>query len=310
VVTPGKLSHLDQLITAVSSVIADGRAAGMRAIDARVAHGIDLRILPDRGLDLGAAWFRGVPLAWISPNGETPAPSAEELTGTQWRDAWPGGLMTTCGLSNVGQPSDGFGLHGTYTARRAEALRCERTHESVTITATINDPPFRLQRRIATSVGRGVVRVDDQVTNLAGEAAAAPMLYHVNIGAPMWDTDARVESDASEIVPLEDYGKRTAAWKTPSEPREDSGGRVYEHVGARWARLTNPNLGVVLTVRSSLPRFWQWVDVSPSVYALGLEPANCSVRGRSADIAADEMPFLGPGETRDSWLMIEAEILQ
>ena len=43
----------------------------------------------------------------------------EELTGRRWGDHWAGGLVTTCGLSNVGAASDGHGLHGTYSHRRA-----------------------------------------------------------------------------------------------------------------------------------------------------------------------------------------------
>jgi hypothetical protein len=39
-------------------------------VDVRVYAGIDLRIYPNRGLDIGAAWFRGIPLSWISPVGE------------------------------------------------------------------------------------------------------------------------------------------------------------------------------------------------------------------------------------------------
>ena len=52
------------IATAVSSLVTDGRAAGSRAIDLRVEGGIELRLLPDRGLDAGDAWFAGVPLDW------------------------------------------------------------------------------------------------------------------------------------------------------------------------------------------------------------------------------------------------------
>ena len=53
-----KLANADQLATAVESVVAGGPAAGSRAIDLRVWDGIDVRLLPERGLDIGAAWFR------------------------------------------------------------------------------------------------------------------------------------------------------------------------------------------------------------------------------------------------------------
>ena len=103
-IEPEKLSNTDQVATVVQSVVSDGPAAGQRAIDARAWNGIDVRLYPDRGLDIGPAWFLGTPLAWISRSGELPPPSPEELTERHWFDVWQGGLVTTCGLSNVGAP--------------------------------------------------------------------------------------------------------------------------------------------------------------------------------------------------------------
>src|SRR3954453_21334251 len=109
---PGaKLANADQVATAVISTVAEGAAAGSRAVDIRVWNGIDLRLLPDRGLDIGAAWFRGTPLAWISQTGEQAPPEPEALVDRAWGDFWGGGLVTTCGLSNVGEASEGYGLH-------------------------------------------------------------------------------------------------------------------------------------------------------------------------------------------------------
>ncbi len=305
-----KLANADQVATAVASTVSGGAAAGARAVDLRVWNGIDLRLLPDRGLDVGAAWFRGIPLAWISPAGEQPPPLAEDLVGDAWRDAWGGGLVTTCGLSNVGAATDGFGLHGTYTARGAVDLEVERTTSEVTATATIVDAPFTLSRRIVTSVGEGLVRVDDRVVNDSEWTAAAPLLYHVNLGAPLWDDGAYLETDAQEVVPRDaDAAADLATWDEPPAVADGAPERVFEHVGASFARLTSPRLGVELTVRSSLPRLWQWVDPANGTYALGIEPANCSVLGRERDVATGQMPFLDPGEARTSWLTIAAQPL-
>jgi len=305
-----KLANADQLATAVESVVSGGAAAGSRAVDLRVWDGIDLRLLPDRGLDIGAAWFRGTPLAWISQGGEQSPPRPEDLVDRAWGDAWGGGLVTTCGLSNVGAASEGYGLHGTYTAQPAAELQVERSTSEVTATATIADPPFTLSRRIVTTVGQGLARLDDRVVNDSEWTAAAPLLYHVNIGAPLWDGDAYLETDAHEVVPRDEAAAAgVATWDEPPTPTAGGAERVFEHVGASWARLTNPRLGIELTVRSSLPRLWQWVHPASGTYALALEPSNCSVLGRAHDIAAGQMPFLDPGEVRTSWLTIEARLL-
>ena len=306
-IVPAKLGNAEQLASAVLATVAEGPAAGCRAIDVRVWGGIDVRLLPDRGLDVGAAWFRGVPLAWISPLGERPPLPVEELEGERWREAWHGGLVTTCGLSNVGAPSDGHGLHGTYSHRPAADVRVERSEQSLVVTAVVEDPPFRVERRIATALGVGLLRLDDVVVNTSEWTQAAPLLYHVNLGAPLWDEGALLESDAAEIVPRdEDARAWVDAWDVPPDPVDGAPERVFEHVGATWARLTNPDAAVELTVRSSLPRLWQWVDPAAGMYALGIEPANCSVLGRTADVDAGRMPLLDPGEARESWLTIEA----
>ena len=305
-----KLANADQIATAVISTVAGGAASGSRAVDVRVWNGIDVRLLPDRGLDIGAAWFRGVPLAWISPTGEQPPPLPEELVGNAWRAAWGGGLVTTCGLSNVGAASEGYGQHGTYTARAVADLEVERTTSEVTATGTVVDAPFTLSRRIVTTVGQGHVRIDDRIVNDSEWTAAAPLLYHVNLGAPLWDKDAYLETDAQEVVPRDDASAAgLPMWDEPPAPADGAPERVFEHVGASWARLTSPTHGVELTLRSSLPRLWQWVDPASGTYALGIEPANCSVLGREHDIATGQMPFLDPGEARASWLTIAARPL-
>jgi Domain of unknown function (DUF4432) len=306
-IEPEKLPNLDQIATAVQSVVSDGPAAGLRAIDARVWGGIEARLLPDRGLDVSAAWFMGVPIAWISQTGEGPSLAPEELTERRWIDAWQGGLITTCGLSNVGAASEGWGLHGTYTSRAATDVTTERTDAGVVVTGTIIDPPFTLERRVTTAVGAGSLRIEDRVTNTSEWTVAAPMLYHVNVGAPLWDTGAYLETDADHVEPRDDDAAAgLETWDEAPDAVDGAAERVFEHVGASWARLTNARLEIELTVRSSMPRMWQWVHPASGTYALGIEPANCSVLGRVFDIDAGRMPLLDPAETRDSWVAIEA----
>ncbi len=307
-IPPDRLASPDQVATAVESVVAAGAAAGSRAVDLRVWNGIDLRLLPDRGLDIGAAWFRGTQLAWISPSGEQGPPPVESLVDRHaWEAAWGGGLVTTCGLSNVGEPSEGHGLHGSYTARAAMDLKIERTTSELTATATITDAPFTLYRRIVTTVGQGLVRLDDRVVNDSDWTVAAPLLYHVNIGAPVWGDDAYLETDAREVVPRDSAAAAgVATWDEPPEVAPGADEWVFEHVGGTWVRLTSPRVGLELTIRSSLPRLWQWVDPAAGTYALAFEPANCSILGRAHDIEAGRMPFLDPGEARASWLTVEA----
>jgi uncharacterized protein DUF4432 len=285
-----RLGHLDQVAL----------ATGRPAIDVHVLGGIELRIYPGRGLDIGAAWFRGLPLAWISPAGEAGNDSRD------WREAWGGGLVTTCGLDNVGAPSEGVGLHGTYTFLPARGVDVVQSAEKAVVRATVDEPRgLRVERSIRTHVGEGRVELVDRAVNLAEEPVEAPLLYHVNLGWPLWDEGARVESDASEVVPRDEDAAAVPEWWVAPAP----GGvpeRVYEHVGASRVSVSNDRLGLRVDVTSSLPRLWQWID--SRLYVLGLEPANCSVLGRAVDRAEGRLPVLEPGEERTTSLEIRARL--
>jgi hypothetical protein len=291
VIAGDRLGHLDQVALATERP----------AIDAHAFAGIGLRIHPRRGLDIGAAWFRGMPLAWIAAAGEGGADSSD------WRAAWGGGLLTTCGLDNVGAASEGVGLHGTYTFLPAREVGTERSRSQVVVRGTVDDPRgLRVRRTIRTVVGSGRVEVVDRTTNLADRPLEAPLLYHVNLGWPLWDDGARVETDATEVQPRDEDAAPHDWSAAPPQPASLPE-RVWEHVGATRAIVGNDRLALRVTIESDLPRLWQWVDPAPRMYALAIEPANCSVLGRAYDRAEGRLPFLHPREERTTRIAITAE---
>ena len=101
------LANLD----AVCSATASRTEGGWRALDLRAWDGIDARLLPDRGLDCFGAWYRGVPLAWVSAVGE------------RGRSAGACATTTGCSASAAGWwPRAGCAT----SARRARATACRR----------------------------------------------------------------------------------------------------------------------------------------------------------------------------------------
>jgi hypothetical protein len=272
-----------------------------------VSRGLDIRILPDRGFDIGAAWFRGVPVAWISVVGETaPLPQPR---GLDWLDAFGGGLVTTCGLRNVGAPAEGHGLHGTFSHLRARDVSIERGAHEVVARARIVDASaighrLEVEREVRTRVGSGSVTLTDVTTNLGPTSEAAPLLYHVNIGPPLWAEGAGLNVDSQEVVPRDDDARAGLdTWDRAPALEPGAPERVLEHVGASRAVVANG--GLRLEVSSSLPRLWQWVH--PGYGVLGIEPANCSVLGRAHDRAEGRLPELAPGEARRTTLTIAVD---
>ncbi len=310
-----------QRAAVVQSVVADGPAAGCRAIDVRVLDGIDVRILPDRGCDIGAAWSRGIPLAWISAVGET-APLST-LRDDDWIGAFGGGLVTTCGRRNVGAPSEGQGLHGAASHQRARVTAVERAEVdselAVVVQATMREasalgPCLETRRTITTWAGTGRVLVADRTRNLGAVPEPAPVLYHVNLGAPLWSPGATVAlADHRAVLPRDAAAAAAAPVWATAPPADETPERVFEHQLADApegvARVDQPALGLTVEVRwdrSTLPRVHQWLHTAGGAYVLGIEPANCSVLGRAADRAAGTLPLLGPGEERETWVEVSA----
>jgi hypothetical protein len=286
---------------AAVSAVASVTAGGWRAIDLRVMDGIDVRLLPDRGLDAGAAWFGGVPLAWESAAGENAG-------WGDWMQAFGGGLVTTCGLRNVGLPSEGVGMHGDFTFQRATVISVERSPDGAEVRGRIAEASalghhLEVDRTWRTRRGEGLLELEDVTRNLGREPEPAPLLYHVNLGAPLWAAGSEVRLTEPRTLP------RDAA-ADPFEPFRCPGvvpgaqERVYEHVVSEPRALV-VGAGLELELRwEGLPRLWQWVHPAPGIEVLGLEPANCSVLGRGHDRAEGRLPVLEPGEARVTKLSI------
>jgi Domain of unknown function (DUF4432) len=230
-----------------------------------------------------------VPIAWLSGNGHG------VVTG-DWRASWGGGLVTTCGLRNVGAPSEGFGLHGHVSFEPARDV----VESDGAVRGLVVDGDLVLERE--WRVGESAVRLLDVCRNEGVSSEPAPFLYHVNFGPPLWGPGARLLGTELPVPRDEDAAAYVGAWdRFPEFPGPE---RVYEHVPPPRS-VTVAGAGLAVTVRwGGLDRLHQWIE--PSLGALALEPANCSVLGRAADRAEGRLPVLEPGEERVTWLEIQA----
>lgn len=232
-----------------------------------MAGDLAVDILPERGLDLGRAEFHGMRFSWESSS-----------------EPWWGGLMFTCGLRNVGVPSEGQPQHGLY---RTLPARDVATHDGK-VRGCVREGPLELTREIA--IDDAGVSVTDVVANVGEGPEPAPLLYHVNL---LWD---EIDIDGERVEPRDEDARR-GDWRSLGPPGPE---RVYEHIGASRAIVRLGDLR--LTITSNLPRLWQWIQ--PDYGVLGIEPANCSVLGRAHDRAEGRLPVLEPGEARTTTLRI------
>ncbi len=292
---------------ALASVDEATRASGDRVLILRVAGGLSLDVLLDRGLDIGAAWWNGIPLAWRSPNLVDPGP------GRGWEDRFLGGLLATCGPDNIGPPRAGRGQHGTHHLTRAHDVRWWREHTvdgvevhvGGTVAGTqLNGRRVLVEREIVTGTGAPFVEVRDTVSNRSDQPVAIPLLYHVNVGAPMLRPGARlqVDSDGHRLRHPCPAGREPLVVPAPEAGAEAV---VAEHLGVRsdegWARAVldtswaDGRLVVGWNV-AVLPRLFTWNWPARGAWVLGVEPANSPMFGPERKEPHGGAPLIGPGE--------------
>jgi hypothetical protein len=315
------VGDISQLGGARPLTFAEGPEAGVAAAEVRTGSGFAFTVLPGRGMDIGFAEYRGMPLCWRSATGEVAAPFYEPK-GEGWLRGFSGGLMVTCGLTTAGWPSTDEGqelpLHG-----RASYLQARNVHvdgqwqddeyvmwvQGRTRDTVVFGEDLRLTRRVWARLGESRLFIDDRVENLGHSLAPHMIAYHINAGFPLLDSGSELISAAQEMEPIS--ADREAALNNFAQygpPQANFQPTVLIHRLSRdadgWAQtaLVNRRLGLGLYIRQrpeQLPFLWQWKQLSQGSYVAGIEPANCFGRGRADDRQRGTLRFLQPGEHQD-----------
>jgi hypothetical protein len=327
-----RVGDVSQLVSTRSVTLRDGNEDGVRAIDARASGGLSAMILADRGLDLGQVWAAGQQVGWQSTTGAVHPAYFDEAT---WLRSFHGGLLTTCGLQNVGLPSKDegvqHGLHGRIANVAARNVTHRVIEEDGRLVAEVRGElretdvfgaDLLLRRRITLPMDELRLRVEDQIENQGHAPAGVMLLYHVNVGYPVVADGARLLPPAGEVFPRDEVAAAGLDDLTEFPPPQDGfAEQVFRHelqaADGRMAQASivnaahEPTGGIGLTVSwdpRQLPRMWQWRMLGPGMYLTGLEPANCRLGGRAAERAAGTLELLPPGATRRSGIELQVSL--
>jgi hypothetical protein len=312
----------------------DGPEKGVEQIQVRTGAGLSYVVLPSRGMDIGLADFGGTPLCWLSPVGEV-HPAYFDDQGLGWLRTAAGGLLMTCGLTQVGSPGEeqgvALGLHGRAhhtPARQVSGVGCwEGDEYRMSIRGQIEEssifgPHLSLTRTIKSSLGQASLTIEDVVENLGFEPVPHMLLYHFNFGFPLISEDTRITFPSGKVIPREaDLPlEGLTSWDSPQAAYRE---RVYYHEdlatdseGFAEVRIRNPNFpiagtqqGDALTVclrwdTAHLPTLVQWKMPGMGMHVLGIEPANCHVEGRAAERARGTLVTLASGQSQKYHLVL------
>jgi hypothetical protein len=285
---------------------------GMRIIEAYNGSGLHFTLLPDRGLDIWTAHYKGIPLTWVAPGSPFPPDF-----GAPWLQQWCGGLLTTCGLRHVGQPETDADtgeyrdLHGHYTRLRAHDVKVNRSGvESIDLSGVVNEgamhgDQLELVRMVSLNLGEPTIHIADVVTNLNDKPVPLMILYHINPGYPLLAGGTRLHAPDATVYPLDEYARlglnQSAEYAAAAPQYRD---QVYFHHvkagenGETEVALLHEKFGLSIVWNSTtLPYLSQWKNTRQGMYITGIEPGNCIPEGQNAAKQAGRLRMLAPGES-------------
>jgi len=307
-----KVGDLRQFASVRRITLDDGVEHGVRALAFSSGGGLDFWVLADRSLDIGPLWWRGTPLAWQSMAGfRAPALHDAEEEGGRGYSRTSSGFVVTCGLDHIRQPVDGHPLHGRmpFTPARVTAhgedwnrdepvLFCE----GEVMQFRFQGEALRLRRRIEVPIGGNVIRIRDEVTNLAAGPTPQASLYHFNLGYPAITPGSVVHLGATrlfEVTALPDPDDRTESVSFPA----GDGGRAVCTVSTP-ATGDRGGLSIAFTFgTATLPHLQLWHDFRSHACVLGIEPCT-SARTDGVE------RILQPGEARHFELDVSLDPIQ
>lgn len=292
---------------------ADGLEKGTNVLKFWNASGLQLDVIPDRAMDLGRLFHKGIPLTWSSGTGYVhPA----YLQDRGWPGGFHGGLLATCGLNNVGPACQDGGerheQHGRISRLPASqvAFASEWVGNDLLLKAqgimedrVSTGYHMRLCRQVEVAGARNLIRLRDTVTNLGLDDSPCMLKYHMNFGFPLVEDYAELFVPNAEHRPGLRFSEVTADKEVQYIPcRSDETGDLGQ------AAIRNERLGVEVVVRYSsatLPHLWRWHDFRQGMRVFAIEPSNCRVKPRDQARASGALPTLKPGESIDYTVEIE-----
>lgn len=302
-----------------------GKAEGVRAIDIHNGAGMELTILPDRGMDFYRLRYKGTTLNFLTPTGiAAPSYFAEEAGGMG--QMFFGGMMLTCGLRNIGLPcrENGayYGPHGNITSVPAEHVNIHYFEENgapaVSISALMRDNGYGtrllLKRTVTIRYGINEVDLQDQVENDGFEPSPFMVLYHFNIGYPLLSECAKLLLPTQKVTPrtqhAADHAVQYLEITSPAAGYEEM--CYYHDLKADengWASAgiynEKEHLGLkILYDKQNIDHFVQWKMLAKGMYVMGLEPCNATINGMTDARENGTLKTILPGEKKHMHLKL------
>lgn len=320
-----RMGDISQIAGTKRYELIDGKAKGIEAVDVRTGSGFRFTVLPGRGMDIAWADFKGVPISYISKTGVV-APQYYESRGVNWLRSFFAGLLTTCGLSNVGWPCEvdhptlgslEHGLHGRIANMAADNVcvgeRWQGDDLIMEVSGRVREAMLHaenlvLERQITTALGQNKLTVHDTVENAGFQDQPLMILYHINLGYPVLDENSRFVCNSQHIIAANQEAQEDLeSYDTFHGPRKGCKEGLYFHDvnaqsnGSTMVGIINDDLelGVYVSYnKNQLGQLAQWKTLAEAEYVLGIEPGNCLPVGQVEQKKRGDLEYIKAGEVR------------
>jgi len=329
----GKISNHSQIGGIETSVLDNGPGKDVRIAWINTGSGLRYKVVIDRAMDIVDAFYNQHSLAWLTYNGIT-TPKPDCAQGMEWLNNFPGGLLTTCGLSHTGGPeSDEFGkrgLHGNISniaATLESVVQPDIAAGNLDMSITgfakeskVFGPNLEIRRTIASTLGSSEIRISDKVTNRENTSVPHMILYHCNFGWPLIDDKTKIiykgicESRGLEMD--NEIFNDKVNYKLCRNPikSHNGGGESCGFIDVKPDKkgmckigFYNSKLKLALAMeynKKQLPCLTNWQHWGRDEYVCALEPGTNPPIGQKKARELNKLIFLEPGESRNYELKI------
>lgn len=272
------IGSVEQIGGVKSFTFDDGKAKGVRGIEVNTGK-IRFIILPDRCMDIAQAYYKGEAVAWLSKTGIT-SPAFYEKDGFSWLRGFYGGLITTCGLKNIGDGVGDQGLHGRIANTPAQkvSIFADWVGDEYIMKVSgqmreskVFGENLVLKRTITAKLFQEEFTVEDTIVNEGFMNENVNICYHCNYGYPLVRDGAKMVNVQAELADI----------TAPIHGKEEECVGVIHTGDVATAGIENGEIGAYITYeRNTLPEFLVWKMLGESEYVVGLEPRTTNLGGQ------------------------------
>lgn len=320
-----RIGQIEQLSGVKDYTFNEGKAKNVRALEMYTSEGLNMTVLPDRGMDIASLKYKGINISYLSKTGiVNPQFFVEDGSKGFFRNFYAG-FLTTGGLSYMGASSHfkgrELGLHGMISnvpAYNVSYLNNIFEDISLEVKGKVKEAEFFgdylvLTRSIQHNKKENTIYINDNIKNHNFEPSSFMILYHMNYGYPFLSPDLEIDIPTSKVV-ARDKNSVIKNHESITEPVDDAIEEVFFHEvipdekGIVKIRLNNYKLGIGVEISYSyleLPYLTQWKSMKSGEYVLGIEPGNYNVKGKDHAQKNSALTYLNPLEEKKISLKIK-----